>query len=182
MFDIESVLKGHGIGVGGGSNIKSVQRGIVSSGTSAPANITISPVDINNSIVLVYDTYYGNPATYNKLQIKVRGRLTATNTITFEVEAGGNGWQTAWQVIEFKNIKSLQKGTASVGNGTVTLATISPVDLTKAIVFFSHTTNDTQPEPVDIILSVYLLDAQTLKCCGFYGATKTINWHVVEFN
>lgn len=80
--------------------VKSVQRGVVSLGTSASSiTITINNVDLNKSIILLqgagfYSTYSSAPSIYVS---------SATNTsfIISQHRSSSESVSVSWQVIEF---------------------------------------------------------------------------------
>lgn len=80
--------------------VKSVQRGVVSLGTSASnITITIDNVDLNKSIILLqgagyYNSYYSAPSIYVS---------SATNTsfIISQHKSSSESVSVSWQVIEF---------------------------------------------------------------------------------
>ena len=70
--------------------VKSVQRGVVQpSSTSTPAQVTISPVNPNKSVIFVNSTIYNYPGCY--------GYFVTTDTIAI----GGYTAPLRWQVVEF---------------------------------------------------------------------------------
>lgn len=82
------------------SCVKSVQRGMVTMDSSIK-QVTISPVDMNKSFVLVSCT---NTSIVNYLTIEVgiRAYLSSSTTIRFDTTAWGDRYTTGvtWQVIE----------------------------------------------------------------------------------
>ena len=94
----------------GGSNIKSIQRGIISFGTTETSkNITISSVNNANCAVIIY-RYRAGTFT-DAADCCIEGKLAGATTLNLSRTAHNNlTLEVAWQVIEFTNIKSLQYG------------------------------------------------------------------------
>lgn len=116
---------------GGGSNIKSIQRGVAS--VNQALNITINPVDVTKSIVLI--TVYSN-GTWGNDHLYL-GYLSSGTNLVIEKGFSNTTGDIAWQVIEFNNVKSMQRGTfTDVGGfGAITTTkTITSVDLSKSMV------------------------------------------------
>lgn len=127
---------------GGGSVIKSIQRGTLSVTTSDSLDyypVTISSVDPSKCLVLIngygrlnsFETHYrlfGFLANSTTLRIDRRG---------FAMTNSGVELNVSWQVIEFSSeIKSIQSGVTTQG-GTNPPAdiTISKVDISKSFVY-----------------------------------------------
>ena len=166
----------------GGAAVKSVQRGTGSiPGTNTSVTIPITAVDLTKSIVLV--NYYVNDTPARAL---VKATFVDDSHLLFEV-AGGTGSITIfnWQVIEFESVKSLQKGTILLsGAGIVTSTqTITPVDLSKAVIFISYTGNGTSTSGRNYFIRYRLYSQNTIEFIVYTDSEQTFNisWQVVEF-
>jgi hypothetical protein len=178
MMDIDSVLKSHGIGIGG-SNIKSIQRGYARiDNTSYP--ITISPVDTTKAIVRIKVT------NYTETNSQIRNNLTSieltnSTTVTLKKNATGNTFDIYWEVIEFNNVKNIQSGvkeiTASVDN-----ITVSSVDTTKCVLFYSYTSNNTATESISHLVAIGITSNTLLHILQYPSTEKLIQWYLIEFN
>lgn len=172
-MDIDSILKGHGIGVGG-SNIKSIQRGVASlNGTSL--SIPISNVDLTKAIVLIGFSSLSSTGAANQIQAKFSDSthilLSIFQTTTVPV---------SWQVIEFNNVKSLQYGTSSVV-GVANSTSISNINLDKSILFYTWTTTASTATASTVRGELASSTTITFNQDGF-NPTYEISWFVIEFN
>lgn len=176
-MDIENVLKGHGIGTGaGGSNIKSIQRGSVTM-TAKGQTITISPVDTTKAIVRI-NYFYGSSQIGGCL---ISAELTNSTTITLN-QGGSLSYQVVeWEVIEFNNIKSLQRGIATTTTASSDI-TISSVDTLKSIIFYSHQSTSTSTTLLGNAIRVFLLSNTKLQVAQREAINLSTYWQVIEFN
>ena len=132
-----------------GASISSIQRGIYAGEIISDPNdvilyrdITISSVDLNKSQLICIgtgivetDSYSGfsRAYLYNSTTIRV---LRSYRRITSPSQQYSRFLPFAWQVIEFSNIKSIQRGTFNPvrrTNSTPIDIIISPVNINKAI-------------------------------------------------
>jgi len=166
-----------------GSNIKSIQRGSVASDsiTSSGLSISISSVDLTKSVVMVH--FCSRSTDQNDL---VRAEITSPTEIKLYIgNSTGYAYRVIyWEVIEFNNVKTLQKGT------TVTTSmddvdqniSISSVNVSKSMVFSSYSSTNSSPVYVPM-KSVILINSTTLKIIKYdYNGLSTHHWQVIEFN
>lgn len=162
-----------------GSNVKSIQSGYVSVNETT-ANVTISAVNLANSIVKI--TYTNQSAGDTAKNLSIQAKLTNSTNIQFT-----NGgiysypFQVYWEVIEFQNVKSIQKGDYAYTTSGST--TISSVNTSKAMLFFSFYSDSTNSSSNNLSYTVmggYINSSSV----SFYGETFNayIHWQVVEFN
>lgn len=185
------LLSKHGIGGGGGSNIKSIQRGTATfdytSGTLL--NISISSINPNKSIVRI--TYNRNsengaqPAFFD-IACKI---VDATNIQLIRQSVGNSSVTDIivnWEVIEFNNVKSKQTGVVNgMSSNSNTDVEITSINTNKSLLLFNHTHNtdnigySSLANYIFIRGSIY--NSTTLR---FYilALTPTIYWQVIEFN
>lgn len=176
-MDIDSILNGHGIGAGG-SNIKSIQRGVLTTLVSV-SNIEISSVDLTKSIVIVNtNTYQGGILDSD---VAVKAILTSSTQLTLTTITNNfSGTIVSWTIIEFNNVKSLQTGSKSTSLASDT-TTISAINVNKSILFYSWTSSgDTATQ--NIISNCYILDNTTITFKSTLAVAKVIAWQVIEFN
>ncbi len=124
---------------GGGSNVKSVQSGTyIMNPPEASKDITISTVNASNCIILVS----GSPSSYAYTCL-IAGHMVDNSTINVSRSSGSTFSVTiSWQVIEFNAVKSIQRGTYTMDNGTWGgTASITEVNLLKTFLIFSWKTN-----------------------------------------
>lgn len=169
----------HGLIGGGGKNIKSLQRGSHTM-TATSNNITINSVDISKSIVKI--SIKSNSATGNERVSFVLARLANSTTLTLEIDLFSAGIMPVveWEVIEFNNVKSLQRGTFTF-SATSTNVTITSVDTTKSVIFFSHTCQIASGFPGRSIMSGKISNATTLNFAQVQADSKSVHWQVIEF-
>lgn len=163
------------IGFGGGSNIKSIQRGTIVMDSSTK-NVTINAVDLVKSIVII--DYNNTGYTSNG----ICNQAVLLNATTISI-TGWTGNTVAWQVIEFNNVKSVQRGTASI-NADVSSLTISVVNLSKSIVVVGGLTSTNSQNASGSNIAVYLTTNNQLtfkRGTGIVG-DNTLAWQVIEFN
>lgn len=120
---------------GSGSNIKSVQSGTVANTTTA--DITISAVDMNSSIVLFSTNAQGLAAMGGNAGMAFTLDLTSSTNLRIESNVSYS-YPINWEVVEFKNVKSIQRLTIAIpgttGSGTDVDTTISAVNLSKTFI------------------------------------------------
>lgn len=129
-------------GGGGGSIIKKVQTGYVdndnffSSGTDTTKDITIESINPDNSLVLI-DLFFvpDAQAKYGSLAVDI---IDSTTIRFYRNTATSLKYFLRWQVIEFNNVKSKQKG-AAFASALGTSVTISPINPSKSIIASSST-------------------------------------------
>lgn len=165
----------------GGASVSNVQRdSIVMTGTII--NVPITAVDLSKAIatVKVWNTGSGPDAS----EMFVGAELTSATNLRLHLEVydASNQPEVAWQVVEYENVKSLQRDVLLVDSAIETDA-IASVDITKSILFFSYTT--IIGSSVNLAgLYGELTDATTLtfKQFGTAGWAKDAYWQVIEFN
>lgn len=158
------------------SNIKSIQRGSTTVNATT-VNVTISAIDLTKSVVML--SIYGRN-NQNANVLAVAGALTTATNIAFYVNTAALNYSVVeWTVIEFNNVKSVQRGsnTTNVMASTFSISSVNPL---KSILFASHTTadiytNGTYP-------SIALTNATTISVAQNNSNSLNIRWQVIEFN
>ncbi|MBC3901422.1 hypothetical protein GH811_17620 [Acetobacterium malicum] len=144
---VEFQPQGVDIGVGGGSLIKSIQRGnSAMSYTSTSMEISISSIDKSKSIIRISQGGASGSsggalsttllkATFKNGESKIVIERASTMSATqFTV-------QFSWEVIEFAPSCTIQSGVATMSqNATTASVSISNIDMSKSLLFFSHNT------------------------------------------
>jgi len=167
-------------------SIKSIQRGSYTINSLSSTTITISSVDLNSSIVIFSNRFIsGANAAYG---IAVYAALI--NSTTLEIGRGGSSskQQVEWQVIEFNNVKSVQRGTVTMtapsSSATVsTSVTISAVDLSKSICLVSFKTSS-GGFTSDAFITIQFNSSTELSLstyATYSDTTQTAYWQVIEF-
>ena len=164
----------------GGSNIKSIQRGEVIIGVgSNPSNITISSVDLTKSIVKVtYETIDGGantPATLYPM-----AKLTTSTNLYIQKNTDSNQIRVYWEVVEFKNVKSLQSGEVTISTNP-TNVTISSVNMSKSILFTSFKSASTSTAS-EFYVGAKLSSATQVTFTCPVTSTSVVYYYVIEFN
>ena len=173
----------HGL-IGGGSNIKSIQSGVFT--MSAISNdIPISPIDITKSIIIISVI---NPFATSPNKMLVQGQIISTTAIRIgtKIDATASYYPTVnWQVIEFENVKSLQKGDyfpSPVGS-EVAIA-VSNININKSllIVTWKHSSTTTSGSAVRAFsLGTRIIDETSIGFNANLSGTYT-HWQLIEFN
>ena len=129
---------------GGGSSIKSIQRGTATilAGASS-VTIPITSVVTTNSIAFLTETSTQNPAIAKcKAYVIMDGSTQIRAVLSTAVQADTTE-TVYWQVIEYNNVLSLQRGTSAFADSTNTFVTITAVILAKTILHATHNTTST---------------------------------------
>lgn len=179
-------LRLHGLISGGGSNIKSIQRGTATMETGLTEKlIDISTIDMNSAIVMVsgcaYNESYADRAFVaaeiaSNAQIKLIRGYSSTNNNPI-----------SWQVVEFNNVKSLQRGSILLPFNSpypptvdVTVNTINP-EKSMLCVSFHTVYSDNSGLAIRNIQGAYnIKNSTTIEF--IHSSTKvTAHWELVEF-
>lgn len=126
-----------------GTTIKSIQSGVIpdTSNSTTEKQLDFSfnltqAVNVANSIIRI--TYLDGGGGND--DVNFRGEFVSSTCIN--VKRVGTGFRSnniRWEVIEFENAKSIQKGTAFTSTrGTQTIS-INPVNINKTMVFYNYT-------------------------------------------
>ena len=168
-------------GFGGGGGIKSIQHGLLSmAGTSA--NVTITEVDTTKAII-IFSSYNSDVTSMTADKSVVRASITSSTNINFVAQTAASlNSQIAWTVVEFNNVKLLQKGTFTQAGGVGITKSISQVNVNKSLLFYSFTTESTDTNILQILSRAYIEDSTTLSFSFPTGSNVTCNWQLVEFN
>jgi hypothetical protein len=171
---------------GASSLIKSIQRG---TGSYAAA-VTISAVDVNNTVVLFGGNQFSAQNDAKQYWFE-RLALTNSTTLTYTMGTGAGVGTSSWQVVEFLPgvVKSIQRGTVTIplsGPGYAD-ATITAVNSAKSYVSFLGSSND---DPWggyggghDAMPYVLLQASTTVRAYRYTSglANCTVGFEVVEF-
>jgi len=168
-------------GFGGGGGVKSIQHGLLSMvGTSA--NVTITAVDTTKAII-IFSSYNSDVTSMTADKYVVRASITSSTNINFVVQTAASlNTQIAWTVVEFNNVKSLQKGSFTQQGGIDITKSISQVDINKSLLFYSFTTKSTFTNILQILSRAYIEDDTTLSFSFITSFDVTCNWQLIEFN
>jgi len=172
---------------GGGSNIKSIQQGVVSQSFKS-ITIPISPINKEKSLVEVSVESFSRYG-YHCL---VMCSLVSNNAI--KLQRGNDNVTYAsnviYRVIEFNNVKSRQEGTFTLSgnnipfNEIVTINTINPF---KSILYATMMQTDWRDFWVDLAIQTEIVDSTHIR---FFNSRKviyedsgliTVHWQLIEF-
>lgn len=177
MFDIRD--HGGRFGGGGGSVIKSVQRGLTTTAAAGTKQtITINPVDVSKSIILM--TIQSDNVWPQILE--VLAKIESSTTISFEhTYRDSNAVSISWEVVEFTKLKSLQKGDVAQVSFPDVNVTINAVNLNKTIAFVTSKNADTNNSSLRTRVRASLTNSTTLNIFTRNTNTQTFHYQVVEF-
>lgn len=165
------------IGVGGGSNVKSIQRGVTTF-SAITTNATIASIDLTKSIVKISFV----PLNSNGQFGIVKAKLTSSTNLELKQIAFTQATVVYWEVIEFNNVKSLQTGMISL-TATTNTVTIAAVNTSKCIVFCSWDSNDVSGANIKQGHCSYGLTSSTVLTVNQSDTVlHEIEWQVIEFN
>lgn len=178
----------NGVVSGSFSNIKSIQRGSVITPTSNTVSITLpQSIDTAKSIIriqfIVNRGYISSSAQY----YFARASIVDANTIKISTSANltAKMGRFEWEVIEFDNVKSLQKGSLTAStNGTEIPVSTSQINIAKSLLFYSYT-YDTYTSSGDIqysYLQGYIYSPNQINFLSNISEPKTVEWQLIEFN
>lgn len=163
--------------VGTFSNIKSIQRGSTLN-TAASIDIAISSVDLAKSVVVLSSITGGTYIAGNL----VGGQLTSATNLNILINTSVTK-TVYWTVIEFENVKSLQKGIVTTTGVSDYPITINTVNVEKSLVFVSYTTTNTSNNTITYkSVGEDLTNATTLTLRSYHPQPRTAYWQVIEFN
>jgi len=166
--------------------IKSIQSGGVSAtnyNSPGGTNVTISEIDPSKSIIL-FNRAGTIGASTQVAQVTLKASIVDANTINFELGASTGIVYLYWQVIEYENVKSLQKGDKTILNSGESVV-ISSVNVDKCIVISSFYSTNTGGllyyTPTDG--GGRLNNATSLGLTtGNANNDGVIHWQILEFN
>jgi hypothetical protein len=170
--------------LGSSGGIRSIQAGSIAINAAASNTATIASVIVGNSVII-----YGGHTTNDVGTTRpvTTARVTLTNSTTVTATNGLNsGIQTVtFTVIEFEPgvLRSVQRGTITVGASATETATITAVDTRKAAVIFlgftiaAFASNDLVYPRLDLTNSTTVTATVALA-----GGSTVVGYQVVEFN
>lgn len=164
------------------SNIKSIQRGSVIT-AAASTSVTISAVDLTKAVIRISYWASGSCGAYLK-NILVNATFTNATTINFATYAFQSAVNIEWEVIEFNNVKSIQRGTVS-STTTTTTVNVSSVNTSKSFCIFSERLNTNDSYTTQSAASCKLVSSTSLQFSinNYYSANyMEYTWTLIEFN
>jgi hypothetical protein len=186
LLSNELMSKSSIFGGGRGSSIKSIQRGqsVIVNG-DYNKTITISPVNLVNSIVVIHPI----ASNYYNVALETASIKFLNSTSIFAARMLNTGWSCSfvWEVIEFENVKSKQIGEFSVLTGEYDKnIAINSVNTAKCLVVTSLHCDVRSTEWGYAINQPFLQSATVLNVKlasnGASNVTRYILWQIIEFN
>lgn len=166
-------------GAMGGVRIKSIQTGTITISSVTSATATVTAVDLTKAILL----YNGGLSDYTDID-DAACRLTLTNATTVTANRIGNSGSAtvAFILIELEGLKSIQSGTIGIASGVSNTATVTAVNVNKAILIyngFSTGFNSMKYAP-----HIVLTDATTITATRNESSIEHtyVGYMLVEFN
>jgi len=168
----------------GGSNIKSIQGGTTTL-TSTSLDVAISSVDPNSSVLLF--GFKGNLGLGYKY-FETKGKIVDATTINFSIYqyyGAAGDVPIYWQVIEFNNVKSIQKGDYSLAYNTGVSSvdiSVTSLNVNKAILLpvSKRLNQDSTNEPM---ITYAIKDSQNITIYKWHTSCPALalHWQLVEF-
>lgn len=176
---------------GGGkkSVIKSIQSGTISIAVGTKTNTaTISSVDLSKAAIIHNGSRGGTNSSTESALNRVNVTLTLTNSTTLTANSYINVTTTAtivsYTIVEFDNIKSIQRGSISIPSGISGTATVTAVDMSKSILlhngFFTAAANNAQRAFHTLVLTNST--TITAERTSTAASDATVNYSLIEFN
>lgn len=180
MPNIDSYsLDNFGIEVSSGNVTKSIQRGVGTLTTGTTLDVTISAIDVTKSVATITHANASNYASDTLVAIEI---LNSTTIRIYINTSPSNLVYFAWQVIEFNNVKSLQKGNNIIDSYQAEkTVTISSIDANKSLLFFSFDCSVASSQFSLAHCRGCISNSTTLSFLG-YGNGYKCYWQVIEFN
>lgn len=162
------------VNIGGGSNIKSIQRGMTSFLSSENnKTIIINSVNPDNTICFVRMRTNGDVWYDMSIELLSSTQIKVSQYAEHQTDA------IIWEVIEFNNIKSKQTGISLIEANAASI-TISSVNVGKTLIFATQKSKTTQDGGY-AKLSYNLTSATTLGVWTLLSNPRDIYWQVIEF-
>lgn len=164
---------------GGGSNIKSIQRGTIAINVATTTiDITVTSIDTTKSIAIISNNQDGvsNPS-------EACFAITIINATTIRITRTASSFTSitvSWQLIEYNNVKSKQTGTFEQTSAlTDQSVTVTSVNTSKSILYATHTSVVTGIQTASWVFLYKLLNSTTIAFNGQNASTKY--WQLIEF-
>ena len=116
----------------GGAVIKSVQRGLSELSGGSSLSVTINPVDMSRSVLLISISAETGLSTDSPASAVCSARLASkTSIFIYRQISSPQPLYVSWEVVEYESGVSVQRGIIS-SSGTLFSATISAIDTSKS--------------------------------------------------
>jgi hypothetical protein len=166
------------------SMIKRIQRGTITVASAVTATGTITAVDVNNSVLMFLgDLAQTATANYNDSNCYIE--LTNSTTLTITRSGAAPGYSTvSYEVIEYWPgvLKSIQRGTISLGGVASSTATITAVDTQKASLIYLGRFGNNAADPSRQLIMVVLTNSTTVTASRVTGTdTEAVSYQVAQY-
>lgn len=175
--------QGIDLGLGGGSIIKSIQRGSTSLGSSTNQTVNINAVDLSKAAVYI-STRAPQNGYFNTISVEADFLSSTQLRLRRNYGEASLGAIVYWTVIEFEKVKSLQTGRVTYGGLTLSDVTISQINTTKSLLFFSyqHAYGNDQGA-FNYLIAGGIVGNTTIRFESYSQTTPVyITWYVIEFD
>ena len=106
----------------------------------------------------------------------VKAKLLNATTINLERFTNTKPVDYSWTVIEFNNVKSLQRGDLTLQGASY--VSINPVNLSKSILLCSIACNSGYRIAYQFVSNIQII----VRRFTYVGLYDTVHWQVIEFN
>lgn len=167
-------------GEGGGSNVKSIQRGVASfpSGNYS-VDVTIASVDLSVAIVTMSQKAINDGLRSMKLSAQILNATTIRFTRLLTTAVGA--FDFAWEVTEYNNVKSLQKGIIETMASLLQNVNVSSIDVSKSILFATWCTNATTNNYLASSMLYRISGSSTITFDSSNTQHSNVSWQLLEF-
>lgn len=164
---------------GGGSNIKSIQRGNLSLTTETTEQmLAVGGFDRNKSIIRASVYIPGTQPALSESLIAFYISNSADQVWYKKTRAAS--MNVSWELIEYNNVKSKQTGLINNSSSILTIP-IASINQQKSIVVMSSYSVYDVAQYLDRLQIRYWFDGDNLKIEQKANVDRTIFWQVLEF-
>ena len=176
---IDGQPQGLDIGVGGGSNIKSIQRGNLILDATLDAKLNTSEFNRDKSIVTASIFIPGTQPTLAQ-SLAAFYMSTSANEVWYKKTRAGIV-NASWQITEYNNVKSKQAGLVSSSSAIVTIP-INAINHEKTLIAISSCSTYDYTQYLDRLQIRHWLEGNNLKVEQREYIDRIIFWQLLEFN
>jgi hypothetical protein len=154
-----------------------VQSGLVNTNAGNPANVTITPVDLNSSFVLIGGSHTGGTG-WGSNEF-TRGRLTSSTNL--EIAHNTVGSQVAWQVVTMSGA-TVTRGTTTLASNALSQTVTIPAVPSGSMLLASYMTDNVSGIAAGAMMlsSQLASDTSLLFQRNLGGSTLSVAWEVIS--
>lgn len=174
-------IREHGVGNSGGSNVKSIQRGVIKSfPASKTLDINIGAVNVDISTIEI--KYYTDNVAFTAAISAVLLNPTTIRLSKFNDSQITDHFSLEWVVTEYNNVKSKQTGIYTLDSAwTEKFVTISAVNPSKAKLISSNISGNNHYAYGNFSTAARIVDSTRIGFYGLHTGTNIVDWQVIEF-